>query len=272
MQFCGSTRMRRAPIALGTLPQVMRLCFPKVRIKERRQDGYFSLPNESGIWIGGLDDKDRVEKILGLEYATVFLNEASQIPYSSALIAFTRLAQVARGIRQKAFVDLNPMGTMHWTNVLFGDKRDPVSKQPLKDADNYRRAFLNPPDNAANLSKEFLSSLANLPEKQRKRFYEGVYVNEVDGALWNYEVIDAARCKPEDIARIRIVQLRDSHPSTLCLALKRPSLALVLPVMSFKARAMELRSHTCRRPEPMVRGRRLWLAHHGQSKHPSPCR
>jgi hypothetical protein len=76
----------------------MRLCFPKVQIKERRQDGYFSLPNESGIWIGGLDDKDRVEKILGHEYTTVFLNEASQIPYSSALVAFTRLAQVVRGI------------------------------------------------------------------------------------------------------------------------------------------------------------------------------
>jgi phage terminase large subunit-like protein len=92
---------------------------------------------------------------------------------------------------------------MHWTNVLFGEKRDPVSKQPLKDPDNYQRAFLNPPDNAANLSNEFLSSLANLPEKQRKRFYDGVYVNEVDGALWNYEIIDSARCAPEDIPEER---------------------------------------------------------------------
>lgn len=193
----------RASIALGTLPQVMRLCFPKVPIKERRQDGYFSLPNESGIWIGGLDDKDRVEKILGHEYATVFLNEASQIPYSSALVAFTRLAQVVRGIRQKAFVDLNPVGMTHWTNVLFGEKRDPVSKQPLNDPDNYKWAFLNPPDNAANLSKEFLSSLANLPEKQRKRFYEGVYVNEVHGALWTYEIIDSTRCAPMYISEER---------------------------------------------------------------------
>lgn len=83
----------RASIALGTLPQVVQLCFPGILLKEHRQDGYFALPNGSRIWIGGLDDKDRVEKILGLEYATVFLNEASQIPYSSALIAFTRLAQ-----------------------------------------------------------------------------------------------------------------------------------------------------------------------------------
>lgn len=189
----------RASIALGTLPQVVALCFPGMPLKEHRQDGYVALPNGSRIWIGGLDDKDRVEKILGLEYASVFLNEASQIPYSSALVAFTRLAQSTRGIRQHAFVDLNPSGKSHWTNVLFGDKRDPVSMQMLKDPENYKRAFLNPPDNMTNLSKEFLESLGNLPEKQRKRFYEGVYVDEVDGALWTYETIESNRCAPEDI-------------------------------------------------------------------------
>lgn len=57
----------RASIALGTLPQVVQLCFPGMPLKEHRQDGYFALPNGSRIWIGGLDDKDRVEKILGLE-------------------------------------------------------------------------------------------------------------------------------------------------------------------------------------------------------------
>ncbi|WP_244532360.1 phage terminase large subunit [Methylocapsa palsarum] len=138
-------------------------------------NGFFELRNGSRIWIGGLDDKERVEKILGLEYSTVFLNEASQIPYSSALIAFTRLAQVAPNLAQRAFIDLNPVGKTHWTNILFGDKRDPVSMTRLNDPKNYQRAFLNPPDNAQNLSSEFLTSLANLPERQRKRFYEGVY-------------------------------------------------------------------------------------------------
>ena len=89
----------------------------------------------------------------------MFLNEASPIPYSTALVAFTRLAQVTRGIRQHAFVDLNPAGKSHWTNILFGEYRDPVSMQPLKDPENYRRAFLNPPDNTENLSEEFLASM-----------------------------------------------------------------------------------------------------------------
>jgi hypothetical protein len=131
----------RASIALDSLPKVMRHCFPGTKLRERRQDGYFELENGSRIWVGGLDDKDRVEKILGLEYSTVFLNEASQVPYSSALVAFTRLAQVAPKIRQRAFVDLNPVGKTHWTNRLFGDKHDPVSLKLLKDPQSYARAF-----------------------------------------------------------------------------------------------------------------------------------
>jgi hypothetical protein len=189
----------RASIALHTLKNVMRLCYPGTKLKERRQDGFFELPNKARIWIGGLDDKERVEKILGLEYVSIFLNEASQIPYGSALVAFTRLAQSVPDLMQHAYADLNPTTKAHWSNLLFGEKRDPVSMQLLVDPENYARAFLNPPDNAANLSKQFLTSLANLPERQRKRYFEGVYVDELDGALWSYELIESTRCAADDI-------------------------------------------------------------------------
>ena len=181
------------------MPKVIQVCFPSVKVKHYRQDGFVELPNGAQIWIGGLDDHARVEKILGLEYATVFLNEASQIPYSSALVAFTRLAQVLPGLKQRGFVDLNPVGKSHWTNRLFGEGRDPVSGRPLADPQDYQRIFLNPSDNAHHLTRDFLKSLGNLPEKQRKRFLEGVYVDEVDGALWTYERIEASRCNPDEI-------------------------------------------------------------------------
>ncbi len=111
---------------------------PRERLKRHRTEGYFSLGNESEIWIGGLDDQARVEKILGKEYATIFLNECSQIPYSSVLMALTRLAQVVSGLPQAAYYDLNPVSKGHWTNMLFGDKRDPVSRQPLADPGQLR--------------------------------------------------------------------------------------------------------------------------------------
>lgn len=82
----------RQSIWLDTLPKVNKICFPDYPFKEHRQDGFWEGPNGSQIWVGGLDDKERVEKILGNEYSTIFLNECSQISYSAALIVRTRLA------------------------------------------------------------------------------------------------------------------------------------------------------------------------------------
>ena len=204
----------RASIGLDTLPRVMREQFPKVRWESHTQDGFVRLANGSEIWVGGLDEqtatgRNRTEKILGQEYVTLYLNECSQIPYSSVLLALTRLAQVAKNettgkdLKQRAFYDLNPVGRGHWTNVLFADKKDPISRKPLQHPENYVRMFINPIDNKEHLSAEFLESLEALPEKQRKRFYEGVYVDDMAGALWTYEVIEASRdeeMKPQERA------------------------------------------------------------------------
>jgi hypothetical protein len=188
----------RASIWLDTLPKVAAMCFPEVKLSDHRQDGYVELPNGAQIWMSGLDEKDRVEKILGQEYLTIFFNECSQIPYSSVLVARTRLAQKIEGMEQRAYYDLNPVGKGHWTNKLFGDHKDPQTGFVLREPDLYKRMFLNPRDNAANLSPEFLAELEAMPERQRKRFYEGVYVDEVDGALWSLEGIEAARLDPAD--------------------------------------------------------------------------
>ncbi len=185
----------RSSIGLDTLPKVIKICFPELKIKEHRQDGFFELPNGSQIWLGGLDDKDRVEKILGQEFVTLYFNECSQIPYSSVLVARTRLAQVVKGLKQRAYYDMNPVGKAHWTYHEFVEHRDPQTRKemPADLADEFRAAFINPADNAENLDPTFLKALASLPEKQRRRFYEGQFVAEVDGALWSYEGLEACR-------------------------------------------------------------------------------
>ena len=75
----------KASIVYDTLPKVMSLCFPGVadHCRLNKEDWFYTLPNKSEIWFGGLDDKERTEKILGQEYATMFLNECSQIPWAS---------------------------------------------------------------------------------------------------------------------------------------------------------------------------------------------
>jgi phage terminase large subunit-like protein len=179
----------RASIWLDTLPKIGKLAFPAVKLKPHERDGYMSLPNDSEIWVGGLDDKERVEKILGNEYSTIYLNECSQIGYDARNLALTRLAQNIPGLRQKAYYDLNPGGIGHWSYQQFIAGLIPGTRMPLPDPGNYRHMVMNPRDNMANLTEDYVRDLANLPEKQRKRFLDGVYNSEVPGALWTLKSI-----------------------------------------------------------------------------------
>lgn len=193
------TNAVRASVWLDTFPKVMRLTAPGVVYRDHRQDGYAELSNGSQIWFGGLDDKDRVEKILGQEYATIYAGECSQLPYSSILVMRTRLAQPGTGLKLRAFYDLNPVGQKHWTHTQFIEKRDPVTRLPLTDPDNYVYATINP-DSNPHLDPSYLASLANLPGRYRDRFYSGKYVVEIDGALWTSDVLEMCRIDPIDPA------------------------------------------------------------------------
>ena len=197
----------RRSIWLDTLPKVQRLCYPGLKFISHAMDGYVEVPhNGAEIWIGGLDDKERAEKILGLEFATIFGNECSQIPFSSILTARTRLAQVAhdwrkRQLIQQEILDLNPVGKSHYSHREFIQSVDPENRRPLTEqerADHYY-AFLQPQDNAANLDPAYLESLARSPERYRRRYYEGQYVDDVEGALWTMEALDHARCTIDDV-------------------------------------------------------------------------
>src|SRR3990167_955908 len=96
----------KTSIWLDTLPRVMELCFPELARASRwdRVDHYLQLPNGSEFWIGGLDDRERTEKILGRESATMFFNEAAEMDWERVTIALTRLAQKS-GLKNKCFYD-----------------------------------------------------------------------------------------------------------------------------------------------------------------------
>ena len=209
----------RTSIWLGTLPMVRRMCFPGLHWVEHQQDGYLEMPNGSRIWVGGLDEKERVEKILGREFVTIYLNEASQIPYGSVLTARTRLAQVAYCtdgtiLPQQEFIDLNPVGKSHYSHREWLQGVEPESRRALPaesivdltnpinsviGRDQYYHEFIQPQDNAANLDPRYLASLANAPPRYRRRFFEGQYIEDVEGALWLMEALDHARCFVEDV-------------------------------------------------------------------------
>jgi predicted phage terminase large subunit-like protein len=82
----------KSSIAFDTFPKVMAVCYPGIEWTMNKTDWFASIKG-SEIWFGGLDDKDRTEKILGNEYVTIMLNECSQIPWDGRNMAVTRLAQ-----------------------------------------------------------------------------------------------------------------------------------------------------------------------------------
>ena len=177
----------RATIWLDTLPKTRDLCFPDLVMQDKRADNYVLLPcNGSEIWFGGLDERDRVDKILGSEYATIFLNEVSQIPYSTVQIVRTRLAQKVeradgRGdLPPREYDDLNPTGRRHWTYLEYVQKRNPSTNRPLAHPDEYQYLYMNPYDNRDNLPQGLIDELEQLPERQRMRFLEGEYSAEID--------------------------------------------------------------------------------------------
>ena len=202
----------KSSIIYDTFPAVMKRCFPQVKYDLNKADWFVQLPNTSEVWFGGLDDKERTEKILGNEYATIMLNECSQIPYSSRNIAVTRLAQKVqdevknRPLALKMYYDENPPDKGHWTYKLFKSHQDPETKRPLADPENYGFLQLNPKDNAENLPPEYLKMLEKLPARLRKRFWEGEFRETAPNALFVDEVIDKWRVTDQELPEmLRVV-------------------------------------------------------------------
>ena len=249
MRFAGNAA--RSSLWLDTLPKVTRDCFPEVQLEDHRMDGFVRLsPGNSEIWIGGLDEKERVEKILGLEFSTIFLNEVSQISYSSYLVAMTRLAQVHPALQQRCYLDLNPVGTRHWTYKMFVQHIDPGSNKPLVDPDQYRYGVINPNDNRMYLSEAFISSQENAPERHRKRFYLGEYQPDLEGALWTFEAFEHARCISEDVPEVTrcVVGVDPSGTHGLDLDTRSDDIGIVVAAKGTDGNAYVLADRTCNLP------------------------
>ena len=190
-------------IVKDTFPKVWALKFPGVPCpKYNSQIGYYVLPNGSEIWIGGLSDDNAVERILGNEYATIYINEASEVPFTSFTLLRSRLAQVCtkrngKQLQQKFYLDLNPTTNKHWTHKLFVQSLDPDTNGNTQNPELYGFTQINPDDNIDNLSDDYIQDLKSLSSRARKRFYEGNYGADDESALWRRDWIKIAPVGPD---------------------------------------------------------------------------
>ncbi len=191
-------------IVLDTWPTVMSVAFPGLSCHMDKTSFFAQFDNGSRIFFGGLDDKERTEKILGTEYATIYLNECSQIPYNSQQMVLTRLAQQARQdigvdvgfLKPRMYYDCNPPSKAHWAYKLFVRGINPETNIPLPHPEDYAYFNINPIDNVHNLAEGYLDTLNGLSARGRKRFLDGEWADATPNALFDdanfdtYRVVD----------------------------------------------------------------------------------
>lgn len=198
----------KASIIYDTMPRVVATEWPGVgaaRYVLNKSDWFAQFPNGHRLYFGGLDDKERTEKILGQGHSTIYNNECSQLSYSSRLKAVTRLSQDL-GLALKEVCDENPPMQGHWTHRLWVKGVDPTTGKKMTDEERADYAFvqMNPVDNP-HIPEHTKRILRALPPRERARFWDGLFGDAVDGPLWTYESIERAREENAPATLVRVV-------------------------------------------------------------------
>ncbi|MCR8638982.1 PBSX family phage terminase large subunit [Leptospira interrogans] len=156
--------------------------------------------NGSEIYGAGLDDSDRVEKIMGTEYNTIFVNEATQISYATFQKIKTRLSYVREDLTNKLIVDCNPRNRFHWIFKYFVLRQDPETGKalPLHRIARMSRRHWTPLDNPY-ISDEYKQMLDELTGIERDRLYKGQWV-DVQGLV--YPKFESAIVEPFSIPEV----------------------------------------------------------------------
>jgi phage terminase large subunit-like protein len=186
-----------------TLPKVFDLCFPElkedVHYNLNRTDFFLEFRNGSSYWIGGMDDRERMERVLGTEYSTIGLNESSELTFDQREILQTRLAENS-GLPLRMWDDCNPPSKKHWTYKLFIEGINPADGKELTNEAKAAHGYLlmNPEDNRENLPDSYFDILDGLSVRKRARFRDGLFSSDTEGALWSNDLINAAQLREED--------------------------------------------------------------------------
>jgi len=200
--FRNTFKACKQAVVLETLPKMMRLAYPGILYHTDKTDWYTTFKNGSEIWYGGLDDKERLEKILGKEYCGALMNECSEISNDARQMVLTRIAQVVmqkfndgteKILPLRIYYDCNPPLKSHWCFKIFHKKIDPETRKAIANPDNYAFVKMNPNDNKENLSPAYIQSLKDMNPRYKKRFYYGEYGDENPNQLFNSVTIDTHR-------------------------------------------------------------------------------
>jgi len=171
----------RSSVWDDTLPKVCRLLVPdpdeyKRTFKFVNQFNILRCANGSEICLFGLDDAERADRILGMEFSTLMFEECSELEYSAMNKALTRLAQKTCLVN-RAYYTENPPSKRHWTYKLFVDGLKPDGSR-VRRPGAYQCMQMNPGDNLDNINPDFMEDLEDMPLRERIRFLQGEFQDD----------------------------------------------------------------------------------------------
>jgi phage terminase large subunit len=172
-----------------TFKDVMRKVFPGYGYTMNKRD--WAIEFRKGvpqIWLCGVENTDRVEKVLGMGLNLIFLNEISQIGYKAFYTIMTRMAE--KGVRKnKILLDANPPPRFHWSYKRYILGVDPTDGHAI-DTSKFRVLKMNPSDNLPNIDPDYIETLKSLPLHVQERYLYGNFAKGTDSGVYSKELED----------------------------------------------------------------------------------
>lgn len=159
---------------------------PRYHFQESSPMTMTDLATGSKLMVNGLDNDQRVDKVLGDEFLHVFINEGNQVTYSVLQTVLSRLAQPIDGypdVPHKLILDCNPKGQRHWLHRIGIENVHPESLEPLPDAGAWARLHWTPFDNPY-LPADYRATLDAMTGVQRRRMRDGIWCDN-EGAVYD---------------------------------------------------------------------------------------
>ncbi len=182
-----------------TVMMVLKALAPGYReeIDVNNSNRCITLHNGSTVWFFGAQDEDAVEKIMGAEFATIFLNEVVNfdLPTYSRIITRLNANNVDENgsrIALKLFADCNPKAKSHWVYQMFCRKVKPGTEQALFNPEAFGTLAF---DRTANpgVDSAYYDEMRNLSAEEQSRFLDGEWYDEAEGALFSKADLDDNR-------------------------------------------------------------------------------
>jgi phage terminase large subunit-like protein len=190
-----------AGVWLITIPEVINNFFPALplmdgfQINKSRYE--ITFPNGSIISIKGLDNTDKVQKLLSIELQQVFFDEAHLIGYEHFGIIMSRMPQKLNvPYKVKVLLCANWCEKSHWLKKFFLDKINPETNAPHGLSAGLMSSVTA--DNKTIDAEEYKNTLMAGADRRTRLACAGeFFYEEMEGALW----------KIEDIKRTKVLNI-----------------------------------------------------------------